>query len=254
MKKSLENFIRKFVREYKKKERTITDWQEPIIGYADARDPLFDGLKEIIGEKHISPTTALVSANTVISFFIPFEEQTVLSNTDGRIASQDWAFAYIETNRMIEKLSIAIKERLEKKGYATILPPGKNMERGALSGNYSQRHIAYIAGLGTFGMNRLIITDKGCAGRFGSVITELKIPPTPRPQKEYCLYKLDGSCTTCIDACPQKALTVERLDAQKCTEHLQNNQMIYRDLGNCSVCGKCVANAKCRFQKFDAIS
>lgn len=250
MKKSLENFIRKFVREYKKKERTITNWQEPIIGYASAHDPLFDELKEIVGDKHISPKTAMFSANTVISFFIPYEEETVLSNTDGKIASQDWAFAYIETNRLIEKLSLAIKERLEKKGYATILPPGQNMERASLSGNYSQRHTAYIAGLGTFGMNKLIITEKGCAGRFGSVITELKIEPTTRPTKEYCLYKLDGSCTSCINACPQNALTVKGFDAQKCTEHLESNQRIYRDLGNCNVCGKCVSNARCRFQKF----
>lgn len=247
MKKSLENFIRKFVREYKKKERTITDWKEPVIGYASAHDPMFDELNAVIGEEHITPKKALFSANTVISYFIPFEEPVVRSNTVGKIASQEWAFAYIETNRLIEKLGLAIKERLEKKGYATILPPGKNLERAALSGNYSQRHTAYVAGLGTFGMNNLIITEKGCAGRFGSVITELKIEPTPRPEQEICLYKQNGSCTDCIDACPQNALSTEGFNKSLCTEHLQNNQMIFRDLGNCNVCGKCAAHARCRF-------
>ncbi|MDO5095450.1 MAG: epoxyqueuosine reductase [Peptostreptococcaceae bacterium] len=250
MKKSLENFIRKYVREYKKKERTITNWQEPLICYADAHDELFDELKNIVGQDHISPLTSLASANTVISYFVPFEEETVLSNQSGKIASRDWAFAYIETNRLIDNLGLAIKERLEKKGYATILPQGKNLDRATDSGNYSQRHIAYIAGMGTFGMNRLIITEKGCAGRFGSVITELKIEPTPRPEKEYCLYKVDKSCTDCIDACPRGALTVDGFDKQKCMEHMKDNQIIYRDLGNIRVCGKCVANARCRFEKF----
>lgn len=247
MKKSLENFIRKFVREYKKNEKTITNWQEPLIGYADAHDPMFDSLNNEIGRGHISPLTSLASANTVISYFIPFEEDTVLSNKDGRIASRDWAFAYIETNRLIENLGLAIKERLEKKGYSTILPQGKNLDRATTSGNYSQRHIAYIAGLGTFGMNRLIITEKGCAGRFGSVITELKINPTPRPEKELCLYKVDQSCTDCIDACPRGALSTQGFSKEKCMEHMKDNQVIYRDLGDCKVCGKCVSNAKCRF-------
>ncbi len=248
MKKSLENYIRKFVREYKKNHRTITNWQEPIIGYADAHDALFVDMRDKMGKDYQEPTERLASANTVISFFIPFEESTVLSNTSGKIASQEWAFAYVETNRLLNHLAEGIKMRLEKKGYATVLPLGHSFEKEILSKNYFQRQTAYIAGLGTFGINNMLMTARGCAGRYGSVITELKIEPTPRPTEEYCLFKIDGSCTDCADACPNGALTRNGFNENKCVELLQSNQTIFRDLGECSVCSKCVSNARCRFE------
>jgi len=47
--------------------------------------------------------------------------------------------------------------------------------------NWSERHAAFTAGLGTFSRNRSLITRLGAAGRFGSVITDAELEPTPRP-------------------------------------------------------------------------
>ena len=42
---------------------------------------------------------------------------------------------------------------------------------------WSERHVAYAAGLGTFGLSRGLITARGIAMRCGSVVTDL--PATP---------------------------------------------------------------------------
>jgi len=45
------------------------------------------------------------------------------------------------------------------------------------SSNWSERHIAYAAGMGTFSLNDAFITEKGIAIKLLSVVTELEIFP-----------------------------------------------------------------------------
>ncbi len=56
--------------------------------------------------------------------------------------------------------------------------------------NWSERHVAYISGLGTFSLSKGIITEKGMAGRLISLVTDAPLPPTPRAYTElyeYCI-------------------------------------------------------------------
>ena len=48
---------------------------------------------------------------------------------------------------------------------------GNTDKVGDYASNWSERHVAYVCGLGTFGCQGLI-TSKGLAGRFGSIITD----------------------------------------------------------------------------------
>ena len=41
MREEIEGFIKGFVKDYKTKNNTVTDWEEPLIAFADANDPLF---------------------------------------------------------------------------------------------------------------------------------------------------------------------------------------------------------------------
>ena len=53
----------------------------------------------------------------------------------------------------------------------------------------SERYAAYAAGLGTFGLSKGLITKKGIAGRFVSVITNAEFNADIRPYSgpfEYC--------------------------------------------------------------------
>ena len=72
-----------------------------------------------------------------------------------------------------------------------------------MASQWSERHAAYASGLGTFGLCDGLITPKGKAVRFASVVTRIKVPPTQRPYKDhhaYCLHYAKGICGMCITA------------------------------------------------------
>jgi epoxyqueuosine reductase len=69
-----------------------------------------------------------------------------------------------------------------------------------MASTWSERHAAYVAGLGTFSLNDGFITEKGIAHRCGSVITNVVIPPTKRICADpwsNCLFFREGSCGLC---------------------------------------------------------
>jgi epoxyqueuosine reductase len=87
---------------------------------------------------------------------------------------------------------------------------------------WSERHAAYAAGLGTFGLCDALITPKGKAHRVGSVVANIAIPPTPRPydnHRAYCLFYHDGSCSACRKRCPVGAISENGHDKIKCWDH-----------------------------------
>ena len=57
-------------------------FQSPLIGVASAKDPLFLKLKEAVAPHHISPEEWLPSAQSIISFFLPFTEAITASNRE----------------------------------------------------------------------------------------------------------------------------------------------------------------------------
>ncbi len=71
---------------------------------------------------------------------------------------------------------------------------------------WSERHAAFASGLGTFGLTRAIITERGCAGRFASILTELPLAPTPR--KYTSVYGNCIRCGACADRCPVNAISL----------------------------------------------
>jgi len=71
---------------------------------------------------------------------------------------------------------------------------------------YPDRLYAVAAGLGTFGINDMVITKEGMAVYLVTVFTDAKILPTPKPTQEYCLWYRNKSCSRCVDVCPTKAI------------------------------------------------
>ena len=118
--------------------------------------------------------------------------------------------------------------------------------------NWSERHTAYIAGMGSFGLSYSFITDKGCAGRFGSVVTDLDLPPSPRTissLRANCLAEGDGGCGVCISRCPVNAITAEEKDHAACLSFLRERVVpLYQEKygGIRSLCcGKCQTAVPC---------
>lgn len=225
-------------------------FRQPIIGVSAANDPLYAELKQIIGPEHLYPHDILPGAKTVISFFIPFSEHVVTSNREPGPPSREWAQSYVEGNKLINNISQKIIADLASKGIeAATIPATHTYDESTLKATWSHKSAAYIAGLGSFGVNRLLITKLGCAGRFGSVIIAHEIEADPRSKKELCVYYENGSCLQCIDVCPVDALTTDDFNRFKCHAQLLENSTLFTDLGRCDVCGKCVVVGPCAFHK-----
>lgn len=233
-------------------ERTITGhplcdmWRAPLIACADAGDALFERLREVAHPGHMLPSDLLEGANTVITYFLPFSRHIVSSNRNGRYQSAEWALAYIETNALIALINTRLSRLLESIGFsAAAIAPTHNFDDKTLLSAWSHRHAAYIAGLGTFGLNRMLITEQGCCGRIGSLVTDAEIQADPRPEQEYCPFKIDGSCGACVKRCPNGALSTSGFDRHACYEALLVNEQRFLHLGKADACGKCLCGLPC---------
>ena len=189
MKDDIRNEIEQFIALYEKDEHTQTHWRRPLVGFASAVDPLFDELKRVASNTHAHPQDLLSDGQTVIAFFLPFEKDVGRSNLDGQVASLKWAYAYIETNALIEKLGLHIQDYLEALGYSVeVIPPTHNFDPINLVSDWSHRHVAFIAGLGRFGLNNMLITKSGCCGRVGSLITSMELEGDIRPERRPAFF------------------------------------------------------------------
>lgn len=222
-------------------------WLSPIAACASAEDPLFEELKKVVAPDHALPQDLLPEARSVIVYFLPFQHE-ICSDNAGYfpIASRKWAEAYVITNHLITEINERLKEFFKKFGYTSSTTPAThNFDEKRLVSRWSHKHVGYIAGLGTFGINRLLITISGCCGRLGSIITEATIEPTKRPDKEYCLEKSGQSCLKCVRRCPVEALSGRQFDRQSCYKRLLDNDKLYPDLPLTDVCGQCSCNVPC---------
>jgi len=246
MKESLIKDIQEFVSKYQENDEVVTGWGEPIVGFASADDKLFEELKNVVVETHAVPRDLLQSAQTVISFFLPFAKSVASTNIKERLSSPEWALSYVETNKLIQQLGLYMTEILAELDEKVVtIPATHNWIEETLISNWSHRHVAYIAGVGRFGLNNMLITDKGCSGRIGSLIISASIEPDKRPEQEACLFKFDGSCKKCVTRCVNEALIEESFDRFKCYDQLLENVEEHKNIGYSDVCGKCLAAVPC---------
>jgi epoxyqueuosine reductase QueG len=220
-----------------------------LIGYANAQDALFLRLKQVVSSSHYTPGELLDRAQTVIVYFLPFDERVARSNRRDVYAAQEWAMAYIETNQLIVAINQHLAQALGQRGYeCVVMPPTHNFHEKELLSDWSHKHIGYIAGLGKFGLHQMLITAMGSCGRLGSIVTDAYIEATPRGTEEACLYKYNRTCTACVKRCVSTALTESGFDRHKCYTVLLENAENYKGNGLADVCGKCVSLVPCSFK------
>ena len=141
-------------------------WGRPRVAVASADDPLFDRLGRVVDPGHAMPGDLLQGVRSVVVFFLPFDRALGESNDrHGRLASPGWAEAYVETNLLIRKIGTHLGRCLRKAGHsARNTAATHNFDEELLVSGWSQKHVAYIAGLGTLGHHHLLITEAGCCG------------------------------------------------------------------------------------------
>ena len=270
MRDELFSLIRSYPDRYKAKYHPKTNWVEPLIKIADASDPLFKELKTIISPTHALPGELVGGARSVIAWYVPFDPSIAESNIQGEESSLEWDYAYVETNDMLNALSKEVHDLINALGYeASDIPATYNYDPVGLKSDWSHRSAAFIAGLGTFGINNMLITEKGCCGRYGSVITTMPLEADVRPDREFCLFKYNGSCGACIERCPINAYTLDPAKAVKVSgsqlelggaaeygvfydRQLCNEQIfkfvVHFENGDGDTCGKCMVGMPCSQQ------
>ena len=226
--------------------RDLADLQvfdSPLIGVASAGDELFPQLRQpsIIIETYLLPTDWLPTAKSIISYFLPFTAQVRVSNRQQGLPSTEWLYGRIEGQAFVVAVGNLLVDLLHQGGYEavfpTIDPRFKIVNRRS---NWSERHTAFIAGLGTISLNRSLITKVGAAGRLGSVITDLELPPTERYYHEFdenCSH-----CNVCIKRCPAGAINADGKDHAICDAFLETTRQQFAPRYGC---GKCQTAVPC---------
>lgn len=241
---SLSEFIKNSTLNQVEELENLQIFDYPLWGVAMADDPLFLKLKDpsVVGEHHLTPKEWLPGAKAVISYFLPFSSRVRESNyaNDDR-PSIEWLYGRIEGEVLNNAVKNKLAEKIKGLGGNVIIPafdPRINTINNR--SNWSERHVAYIAGLGTFSLSKSLITQKGCAGRFGSVITDLPVEPTERKYKD--IYEYCSQCGVCIDRCPVLAITQDGKEHSPCDKFISNTKILYNPRYGC---GKCQTAVPC---------
>jgi len=237
---------------YISKEDAITEelvgmkiFDEPVLAYGDANDVTFNLLKnpDVIGEHFMLPNEWLMGAETVISFFLPFTDEVIKSNRkDKHRPSNEWLHGRIEGQSFIKELSRYLNSKLIDEGYESIVPAlDSRFKSTEFSSNWSERHVGFVCGLGTFGLSKGIITQKGMAGRMGSIITSLKLENSVKNYND--IYEYCTMCGACAKKCPVGAITLENgKDHKKCSDFLEETKAKFMPRYGC---GKCQVTVPC---------
>lgn len=230
-------------------------FEEPIFGISDAKDSIYMEFKrsDVIGDPFLMPEEWLKGARSVIAFFLPFTERVKVSNRcDLRSTSPEWLHARIEGQTFINRYLEAIRRFFQEMGAEACVPCldkrfsirktpiiTDSHESLHFASGWSERHAAYASGLGTFSLSRSLITEKGTAGRFGSIIVSLGIKPDKREYTgitDYCIM-----CGQCIGRCPFGAIDIRTGKDQKiCSSWVDETKERYAPRYGCGKCQICV--------------
>lgn len=251
-------------------------WEEPLVGFSDGDDPLFKEYKNIIGDFHMTPREVMETLMkrkylgaydpekiSVVSYFLPSTKLTRDSmRREPEICSLLWnrtRWFGQECNFRLQRHLVTLLEDIGCNAVAPEQEPWFEVKRdvpGAPASRWSQRHVGYVAGLGTFSINDSFITAKGSAGRMGSIVCDIPIKPSLRPDKDYrenCLFAREGTCGRCIKRCPVGAISESGHDKAKCSAYLNAGMLqkvreqgrTEKFVGSYIGCGFCQTGVPC---------
>lgn len=220
-------------------------FREPLTGYSRADDPRYEELKHWVGEWVKTPRELFPSAVSEISIFVPFTGTTARSPRYRTHGTPEWGEAYVVINDCFDLIGKALQQHLERAGYKSYLIAATHTYNEAdMKSMWSHRSAAVAAGLGEFGANRMVITPKGSAGRFCSVITEAPLEPTHSDGVERCGYLRNGSCGLCFKVCPVGALQPGSINRKACQAETRKNEKLLAEregILGADTCGRCIS-------------
>lgn len=206
----------------------------PLVGFAPADrwdKPLFEPwIPEQFRPRALWPET-----QTVIVLGLPVTLPIVDS------APSIWYHELYKTvNSLLDQQGYRLATNLSGRGFPSVWIPRDGYgsleilkERPAAF--FSHRHAAYLAGLGTFGVNNVLLTPGfGPRVRFVSVFTSAEIPPDPIRTDSLCTR-----CMQCVEACPVHAIPGGEYPASLIDKHacaVRSEALNRRFLSPCGLC------------------
>lgn len=246
-------------------------WGTPLVGFAAATDPIFKRFKatDACGPGHWLPEEIFgkafpaISAKqdelAIVSWVLPQTEETKASlRQEKEMPSERWSRSRILGEKVNEKLRDYIAATLNTMGYEAVAPVSfpewtrLDSKERVYTSTWSERHIAYSCGLGTFGLDDALITPVGKAMRLGSIVVKAPLIPDERPYTDihaYCLhFAKGGKCSACISRCPADAISPQGHDKIKCRAYVHSATPDYiKEHYNLSgySCGFCQTKVPC---------
>jgi len=161
----------------------------------------------------------------------------------GAVAIDYRHHCYDVINHRLDFITSRLSSLLQGDGYRVFpVPASKRVDDEKLTGIFSHKMAAHLAGLGWIGKSCLLVTpDNGTRVRWATVLTDAPLSVTGEPMSDGC-----GTCDHCVEICPVKAFTGEpfrmseprevRYDASKCDRYFD----WLEEKGKLSVCGMCL--------------
>ena len=218
-------------------------FSSPLIGVVAGNDPIFLKFKEVVGAEHFTPLEMwnkcgqeelLANQLRILSIVFPYvkkireESKKIIQLPRLTLPADIYSVGRNYANEfMVYILKQCISYFQEKglKAVAGVLSEDYTIiAKGTFYSTWSERHVAFATGLGTFSLHEGLITGVGCNIRLASVITNASLEITPRKYKEpysNCLYFTKGTCKTCIEKCPANAISENGHDKTKCYNYGQ---------------------------------
>lgn len=118
--------------------------------------------------------------------------------------------------REMDRISFELSEKLNREGAQTIPIPSffpVKLKIKKLRGYLSLKHLAEQAGMGSIGLNSLLISEQyGNRLCLAAILTEKDLTITNQePQKPLCL-----KCNKCLESCPAKAISNGKVEVTRC--------------------------------------
>ena len=213
-------------------------FDRPLIGVSGGDDPIFLKFKDVVGPKHLTPAEMweqsglpveenLAARLRIVSIIFPYVElirreskSTVEMPAEIYSVGRNFANAFMDD--VLEK-TVAFFQGKGYRAASGMRSPAfqiiVNENPVSVYSVWSERHMAFAAGLGTFSLHEGFISKVGCNIRITSVITDAPFEATPRKSDDpyaNCLFYAKGKCRRCAERCPGNAISEQGHDKLKC--------------------------------------
>lgn len=195
------------------KARIFNELTDNLIKYNDINQNL--QLVENDIEKRINPFLTFSQAKTIIVVIFPYANKDLeIQNKSHLVSRSSWGMDY----HIVVKAKLKIIQDFLKNEYGA--------ESLVISDNHAMhdRHLAYLAGLGNYGKNTLLINKKyGSYFFISSILTdiELKAKDYNKPVFE----DICKDCNRCLKACPTNAISENNfINVKRCMSYLTQSK------------------------------